>query len=355
MAKKKEHPMFSIIIPIYNCEQFLDRCIKSILNQTYNDFEIILVNDGSTDDSGKICDKYKKENKKIIVIHKENAGVSAARNDGLKKATGKYVTFLDSDDYIESNYLEYANDIFNNYDIDLLNTGFFSEVEDENGNKTYDLITAFEKEYKNYKEILNDLVYLWDTHMLYNIWNKFYLNEIIKKYEIHFSDKNFGEDMEFNQNYLEYVDKMYNSEKCFYHYIKERKGSITSKFKENLFDIRVQEFYEFNEYFEKNNLKKEEYIEFSSRRFIERVLGCVENICGSELTGKQKKQKLKKIINHELTRETLKVAKLKSKKIKIMMLPIRLKSTILLYIMGALINKIRKNNPQLFNKLKNKR
>lgn len=355
MVKKNENPDFSIIIPVYNCEKYLKRCLDSILAQTFNRYEVILINDGSTDKSGELCDYYANINKRIIVIHKKNAGVSAARNDGLKKATGKYITFLDSDDYIEEDYLEYANKMFGKFDIKLLNTGFFSEVEDENDNKTFDLITAKEKEYKNYDEIKKDLVYLWDTHMLYNIWNKIYINEIIQKNKIEFPAKNFGEDMEFNREYLRYVDKMYNSEKCFYHYIKERKGSITAKYKENLFNIRVKEYYEFNQYFSKNNLKEEEYIEFSSRRFIERVLGCVENICGSELSPKEKKIKLKEIINHKLTKETLKIAKLKTKKIKIMMFPLRIRSTWLLYVMGMTISKIRKANPQLFNKLKNHR
>ena len=98
--------MISVIIPVYNVENFLDKCIKSVLYQSYKNLEIILVDDGSTDKSGKICDEYKMTDKRIKVIHKANGGLSDARNTGLKTARGKYYSFIDSDDYIASEMLQ---------------------------------------------------------------------------------------------------------------------------------------------------------------------------------------------------------------------------------------------------------
>ena len=114
-------PKISIIIPIYNLEKYLDKCIKSILNQTFKDFELILVNDGSTDKSGVICDNYKKVDDRIVVIHKENGGTSSARNIGIDIARGKYIGFVDGDDYIHENmyYELYENLIKNNSDISI--------------------------------------------------------------------------------------------------------------------------------------------------------------------------------------------------------------------------------------------
>ena len=97
----------SVIVPVYNVELYLERCIKSILSQTYKDFELILVDDGSPDKSGEICDHYRSIDSRICVIHKENGGLSDARNAGVLSATGEYITFIDSDDYVSSNYLEY--------------------------------------------------------------------------------------------------------------------------------------------------------------------------------------------------------------------------------------------------------
>ena len=96
----------SVVIPVYNTAKYLPECLESALNQTYENFELILVDDGSVDQSGKICDTFAKKDQRITVIHKDNAGVSAARNDGIREATGKYICFIDSDDWVEPDYLE---------------------------------------------------------------------------------------------------------------------------------------------------------------------------------------------------------------------------------------------------------
>ena len=98
--------LISVIVPIYNVESYLEQCIKSIINQTYKNIEIILIDDGSTDKSPKICDKYKQKDSRIIVVHKQNTGVSATRNIGLELSKGKWIAFVDSDDWIEKEYLE---------------------------------------------------------------------------------------------------------------------------------------------------------------------------------------------------------------------------------------------------------
>ena len=97
--------MVSIVVPVYNVEKYLDKCIQSLLNQTYANLEIILVDDGSTDNSSTICDSYKQKEERIVVIHKENGGVSSARNEGLKVANGKYIAFVDSDDFVHNEYI----------------------------------------------------------------------------------------------------------------------------------------------------------------------------------------------------------------------------------------------------------
>ena len=96
----------SIIIPVYNVEKYLNKCLNSVIEQTYKNIEVILIDDGSTDNSGKICDEYAKNDIRIKIIHQQNGGVSTARNNGLEHATGKYITFVDSDDYIEKEMIE---------------------------------------------------------------------------------------------------------------------------------------------------------------------------------------------------------------------------------------------------------
>lgn len=194
--------MISVIVPIYNVEKYLSKCIESIINQTYKDLEIILVDDGSTDSSGKICDEFATKDNRIKVIHKNNGGVSSARNQGLDKANGDYIAFVDSDDYIEKDMYEKMINIINKYGVDIVSCNynhvngkiepFFSLDKDEYiDNKTELIEKIFQ--YKNYDMILFNKLYkkyIWnnirfpiginlaeDLMMLYptiNLANKFY-------------------------------------------------------------------------------------------------------------------------------------------------------------------------------------
>ncbi len=117
----------SIVVPIYNAEKYLDRCIQSILNQSYKDLEIILIDDGSTDSSNKICNNYQKRDNRIKFISQKNEGVSAARNRGISEATGEFIGFVDSDDYIQPNMYETLYGLINKYNCDISICGYFIE------------------------------------------------------------------------------------------------------------------------------------------------------------------------------------------------------------------------------------
>ena len=115
-----ENPKISIIVPVYNAERYLHRCIDSILAQTFRDFELLLIDDGSKDNSGYICDEYAEKDERVKVWHKENGGVSSARNVGLDNARGEWVTFADSDDWLESNAFAYYDELTNKHTFDYL-------------------------------------------------------------------------------------------------------------------------------------------------------------------------------------------------------------------------------------------
>ena len=148
----KKEPLISIVVPIYNVEQYLERCIISIVKQTYKNLEIILINDGSSDNSRKICDEYSKKDQRIKVIHKKNGGLSDARNVGISKSKGEYIMFVDSDDTICSNIVEvlYCELIKNNADI---SSSKLLEVSSEDKKNNY-------KKYSNSIKILNQKEYL---------------------------------------------------------------------------------------------------------------------------------------------------------------------------------------------------
>ncbi len=129
-------PKISVVIPVYNVENYLHRCVESVLNQTFQDFEIILINDGSKDSSGEICDEYAKKDKRIKVIHKKNARVSAARNDGIKMAKGKYLSFIDSDDWIEPEMYQVMVNIAEDLDLDFIMCDYKKKSKDYEEKRT---------------------------------------------------------------------------------------------------------------------------------------------------------------------------------------------------------------------------
>ena len=122
--------LISIIVPVYNVEQYLDRCVKSLLQQTYKNLEIILVDDGSPDRCGQMCDNYAKLDSRVLVIHKENGGLSDARNAGLSHAHGEYIAFVDSDDYIEADMISELYNACHNQDADIVVCGRRHQLSD---------------------------------------------------------------------------------------------------------------------------------------------------------------------------------------------------------------------------------
>lgn len=209
------NPTISIIVPVYNTEKYLRRCLDSIVAQTYKDYECILVDDGSTDDSGMICDKYAAKDNRFKAIHKENGGTSSARNVGLENVNGKYICFCDADDYVDNKWL---NDfILYIQDCDLVVSGFKKYHNGKIQNKIYP--------YYNVKE--PDL--LWAILEIDGtagfLWNKCFKTEIIKKRNIRFNEKyKLWEDEEFISRYMGYTKEVAFGRLVTYNYFEPDYG-----------------------------------------------------------------------------------------------------------------------------------
>ena len=222
----------SIIVPVYNVERYLGKCINSILNQTFADFELILVDDGSTDRSGYICDDYKKKDNRIKVIHKENGGLSSARNAGLDIAKEKYIGFVDSDDFINKNMYEFLyKDIkVNNSDIAICD---YEEVyENEKG--------------INYQESNSSTLVLTNIEALWKIYDKkgwnyvIAWNKLYKKYlfdDIRFPIGKIHEDEMIAHEVLYKANKITYNNKKLYYYLQRENSIMGKKFNINRLDI----------------------------------------------------------------------------------------------------------------------
>ena len=195
----------SIIIPVFNTQKYLHECLDSVINQTYKDVEIILVDDGSTDESGSICDDYAKKNERIKVFHISNSGLSHARNIGIDNATGEYIVFQDSDDYIE---LKMTEDMIlevekNNSDLVICgHKQFFDKPEKKPINKNFN-----KKKYTNRKDFLNDF-YKYFPITSNSAWGKLYKAKLIKENELKFiKGLSLIEDLMFNSKYYRKIDQ----------------------------------------------------------------------------------------------------------------------------------------------------
>lgn len=255
-------PMVSIIVPIYNAENYLRRCVDSILNQEYTDFELLLVNDGSTDASGDICEEYGDRDPRVIVIQKENTGVSDSRNRALDRARGKYLQFLDSDDWITPDATRLFVRAAEEYGCDMVISDFYRVVGERLSTKG-----DIEEEGVLTREE-------FAAHMMENpadfyygvLWNKLYRRDIVEEHNLHMdTDINWCEDFMFNLEYIRYAKVFYALHAPIYYYVK-RKGSLASqginisktvKMKLNVFEY-YNNFYKHvleEEDYEKNRLQ----------------------------------------------------------------------------------------------------
>lgn len=274
------NPKITLIVPIYNTLKFLGRCLNSIKNQTFKDFEVILVNDGSPDDSELFCKEFIKSDSRFILKSKQNGGLASTRNYGMKYAKGDYIGFIDSDDYIS---LDYCMTLYNKakkYDVDILDFGL-TYIKDNIETKRF---SAFSKN----KLIFNEdiLEYLKHTSSNKILWyvNKFFRRKFLEENNIDF-DGNilFGDDSIFNLKCFYNAKFLYSIDIPLYYYVYNPMSITQVKFKENLLN-KVQIQFDERLKFHKENVSvnSQVYYKDISRNYIEHLLFTIlSNICDS--------------------------------------------------------------------------
>ncbi|GBD80642.1 glycosyltransferase [Tetragenococcus halophilus] len=231
---------FSVIVPIYNVEKYLDRCLRSLTKKIIDGVEIILVNDGSTDNSQEICEKYLNKYECVKLINKRNTGTGDSRNVGMREASGEYIYFCDPDDYIEENLFEdMANLVTSQKDVYMF--GYWDEIE-YNGYIVEKKEMCVNKEVAyNKAEFLENFTELFATNMLYTLWNKLYKKSFLEDYHINFSTTPMGQDTRFNLLVYRYIESFEAIEKKYYHYTIMRENSSTAKYRSNRMIMKIEE------------------------------------------------------------------------------------------------------------------
>ncbi len=230
-------PYISVVVPVYNAENSIERCVNSITGQTFADMEILLVDDGSKDNSGALSDKLAQSDNRVRVIHKENAGVSAARNTGIDEATGEYILFVDSDDYLPLDYVEEMVKAQKEFGKDAFVWTAIQVVSDNNSVQEEKYIYSEEKYAKIYRK---DVLKLSAKYLLNAPWNKMYLREVLHKNELRMKqDISIAEDLLFNLQYLDAIGEIpiVVLNQTTYYYVRNGQPSLDSGYRKNYYTI----------------------------------------------------------------------------------------------------------------------
>jgi glycosyltransferase involved in cell wall biosynthesis len=329
MKKVSKEPLISVIVPVYKVEEYLDKCVDSIINQTYKNLEIILVDDGSPDNCPKMCDDYAKKDKRIKVIHKKNGGVSSARNEGIKFSKGDYISFIDSDDWIDNNYIEEMYNALTYNEADYVCCG-------------YKRVCGNNLEYIHNDEkiiIYNNAELLLKLLNVQNGYGFCHMKLISKKVikNVVFNEKLVvGEDALFNIELCKNINKAVILNKSLYNYF-FNSNSVVRKYDEKYVDKYLNSMKYMSEYIEKsyNNMETKDnlynYIAYHV------MLICV-NYCYHPKNNNKYKS-LKKVCNIELFKNAIKKSNYNELSLtrKVTLFTLKFK----LYFLTAIICKIR--------------
>lgn len=231
---------YSVIVPVYNVESYLPRCIDSLLAQNYVDLEILLIDNGSNDQSGQICENYAAQFSNITAYHIPNKGVGSARNFGLSKAKGEFICFVDADDYLVGNLF---SDVESQLDsqLDLLVFSYYNLIEknlSEIDRSAKILPTEGKKDKSDFIALFQELFL---TDMMYTVWNKIYRREFLEEHQIVFESYELGEDVRFNLSVYQHVNTVFLVKSAYYVYVSGRVDSAMGQYNPNRMNYQLEE------------------------------------------------------------------------------------------------------------------
>ena len=325
----------SLIVPIYNKSATLKRCVESILNQEYQNLEIILVDDGSLDNSFDICSDYAEKDARVKVFKKENGGVSSARNLGLKMACGEFVQFVDADDFLEKDMCSKMMESCFEKDFDVVICSYKKHDGDKIKNKT---LLDFECE--KISQFKNEFEFLFENAFFNSPCNKLYKREKIKS----LFDENFsiGEDLLFNLEYFKNCEKIKIISNCFYNYVDKSENSLSKLYDEDLLDKQIKLYGSVRNFCE--NKFQDTFLDGGiDRVFLKEIYYILKKIVyHDKLSKKEKISKIKNVLERKELKKIPQSLKINDSQVKIVAFMIRKKLKYSLFIFFKLKNLLRK-------------
>ncbi len=346
-------PAISIIMPVYNVEKYISTSIETILAQSFTDFELLLVDDCSPDNSGKICDDYALRDSRIKVMHfTQNGGVANARNTAMQTATGKYLCFLDSDDYFDENMLEVLIQSVTENPAQVVIFGVVEEYYGEEGTlKGTKRVAPENRIIKNKKELREEILRLEARDLYGYPCNKMYNLDFLRESKAVFPKMRFNEDIIFNIDFFMDAETCNTLDFAPYHYVKHT-GSTTGSFIPTYYDdimVKIDRLYEQLEYW---NMSDKKNLEFLALRYTRYLFSALERNCDkrANMNSKQRKQFFKKAVNSERFNKLSNYLTGKGL-IGIMAKMLKTKSSFLCLLIARVIYTVKNFLPELFTKI----
>lgn len=351
----QSYPMVSVIMPAYNVEGYVQRAIESLQRQTLGDFELLVVDDGSTDRTGDIIRRMARHDLRVVDFHLPNGGAPAARNYALDRARGKYVYFMDADDWAEPAMLDDMVRLAEASSLELVVAGFFIDTYyGKNDQHTSEVKSRPSCVYPTQQEFRAAAWQLFDQNLLYPPWNKLFLRERIERLHVRFRPT-FWDDFPFVLDYIRDVERVGVIQTPYYHFIRQRSESETSRWRPNMYEKREEEHSWMLDLYHHWGLDGDAAsMEMVQRRYIERLVGCIQNVCDSHCTYPvpKKLQLIEQMITSDRAQLAVTVAQPHSKMMKAMLVPIKAKNARLAYREGRIISYVKSHNTKLFATLK---
>lgn len=309
--------LVSIIVPVYNAEAYIEKCIKSILSQSYNNIELILVNDGSLDNSGSICEEFASRDNRVKIIHQKNMGPSEARNTGIKASNGSFLQFVDADDQIDKYMTEclYSTITNEDYQVDLVISGFKSRFYFYD--KYIERVANSDIEgYYTLVEFMGIFADLFNKHLINSPCNKLYVADIIKSNNIKFvKDIHNGEDLLFNIEYLKRCNNIAVLNKAYYNYVHfNNPNSLTKDYKKNFLENRKLIYNELKNFLEEYSIDVSQNEKFLRELFSSYLIQVLSNVfhANAKLSFKMKKTEIEMILKDIWISENLSIMSVKT-------------------------------------------
>lgn len=345
---------FSVVMPVYNVEKYLTAAIDSVLNQTFGDFELILVDDCSSDQSFAICDTYQKRDERIRLIHLEkNAGVSNARNTGMKMASGQYLFFMDSDDFIDENLFEKAYISLKKNAADIVFFGMTEEHFDEKGNFLESVVYKVPTRYFTNRTSLRKYMVELEKATLYGYaCNKFYRLSYLKSLNLYYKEYALNEDILFNVAYCMNINRMNVLSLPAYHYRKSmNNGSRTTQFVKDYFELHEKRIKVILDQYRYWGMCTDNVKADLAAIYTRYIMSALQRNCDfrSGMSFKARRQWLLQLYTQDVFNAVIPYGHPGSKVVKILHMCLNQHWTGLSLMLGRVIYIIKKYFPRLFN------